>query len=90
MDLDIIYAQNSQCPVRSIGDSLIIMAPSGDTTHSLEDIGAFIWNQLDGQRNLHQVLDVVLADYDTDAATAREDLTQFITQMDSAGIILKT
>ncbi len=88
MNFDSVYTQNDKCPVRNIGDGLVIMAPSGDTTHSLEDIGAFIWTQLDGKRTLQDVLVAVLADYDIDEDTAREDLTNFITQMLTAGLIL--
>jgi len=88
MNFDSVFTQNDQCPVRSIGDGLVIMAPSGDTTHSLEDLGAFIWNQIDGKQTLQQVLDAILIDYDIDEDTARGDLTDFITQMLDAGLIL--
>ena len=88
MNFDSVYTQNHKCPVRNIGDGLVIMAPSGDTTHSLEDIGAFIWNQLDGKRTLKDVLDAILTDYDIDEETAQEDLTSFIAQMQTAGLIL--
>ena len=88
MDFDKIFAQNEECPVRSIGEGLVIMAPSGDTTHSLEDLGAFIWKQLDGKKTLQQVLETILDDYDIDQDTARQDLTDFITQMLDAGLIL--
>ncbi len=90
MNFDSIFSQNDQCPVRSIGDGLVIMAPSGDTTHSLEDIGAFIWSHIDGQRTLQGILSSILEDYDIDEDTARQDLTNFITQMQSAGLILDT
>ena len=90
MNFDLIFSQNSKCPVRNIGDGLVIMAPSGDTTHSLEEIGAFIWNQLDGKRTLQGVHEAILADYEIDDETARNDLTDFITQMQNAGLILES
>lgn len=90
MDLNSVFSQNSKCPVREIGEGLVIMAPSGDSTHSLEDIGAFIWNQLDGKRTLQDVLDALLKDYDVDKAVAKEDLTNFIIQMQNSGLILDT
>ena len=90
MNFDSVFSQNSKCPVRTIGDGLVIMAPSGDTTHSLEDIGAFIWTQLDGQKTLQDVLAAILDSYDIDNDTAREDLASFITQMLDAGLILDT
>lgn len=90
MKFDTVFTQNSKCPVRNIGDGLVIMAPSGDTTHSLEDIGAFIWTELDGQKTLQDVLSAILDSYDIDESTARADLEGFITQMLNAGLILDT
>ncbi len=89
MNIESVFSKNSQCPVRSIGDGLVIMAPSGGTTHSLEDIGVFIWNQLDGQRNLQNVLAAILEQYDVDEDQARTDLLEFVTQMQTEGLILE-
>ncbi len=90
MNFDKVFTQNSQCPVRSIGDGLVIMAPSGDTTHSLEDIGAFIWNQIDGKRTLQDILEAILSVYDVEEDTAKDDLSNFISQMLDSGLILDT
>ncbi len=90
MNLKTVFSQNKLCPVRSLGDGQVIMAPSGDTTHSLEDIGVFIWNQLDGQQNLQNVLDAILEEYDVNEDEARTDLLEFIDQMQAEGLILET
>ncbi len=90
MNLDAIFAPNPQCPVRPIGEGLVIMSPSGDTTHSLEDLGAFIWNHLDGKRDLQAVLQAIVDDYEIDPGTARSDLVHFVSQMSDAGLVLKT
>lgn len=89
MNLDAVFAPNPKCPVRPIGEGLVIMSPSGDTTHSLEDLGAFIWNQLDGKRDLQVVLKAIVADYEIDPETARSDLVHFVSQMSDAGLVLK-
>lgn len=88
MNFATIYTKNSQCPVRNIGDGLVIMAPSGTTTHSLEDLGAFIWNQIDGQRDLQSILTAILDEYEVPEDTARADLAAFISQMLEAQLIL--
>jgi len=90
MNFDTIFSQNKQCPVREIGEGLVIMAPTGNTTHSLEDLGVFIWNQLDGQRSLQNVLDAILDQYEVEEEQARADLVQFVTQMQDTGLILTT
>ncbi|MCP4291033.1 MAG: PqqD family protein [bacterium] len=89
MDLKTVFSQNKKCPVREIGEGLVILAPSGDTTHSLEDIGAFIWNQIDGQKDLQGVLDAILDAYDVENDTAKDDLFQFVSQMQTTGLILE-
>ncbi len=88
MNLESIFIQNSQCPVRPIGDGLVIMAPNGYTTHSLEDLGAFIWNQIDGQKSLRMILEAILTEYDVERETAQADLVSFVSQMQSAELIV--
>ncbi len=90
MDLTAIFTQNPQCPVRSLDDGLIIMSPNGTTTHSLEDLGLFIWNQLDGTRNLQNILDIILEQYEVEEDQAQDDLLKFTAQMQSTNLILET
>ncbi len=90
MNLETVFSQNKECPVRSIGHGLVIMDPKGDTTHSLEDIGVFIWNQLDGRHDLNNVLDAIVKKYDVEEEQARDDLLDFVSHMESTHLILKT
>jgi hypothetical protein len=87
-DLTAVLAHNPECPVRQIGDGLVIMAPQGETTHSLEEIGAFIWSQIDGQKDLSVVLDAVVSAYEVDRDTAQADLLAFVGQMVEAGLLI--
>jgi len=88
LELQSILVQNPACPVREIGEGLVIMAPEGTVTHSLESIGVFIWNHIDGQNSLQMVLDAIVAEYDVAADTAREDLLEFVNQMHKSGLVL--
>ena len=76
-----VFAPNPACPVREIGDALVIMSPNGSMTHSLEDIGAFVWQQLDGKQDLGGVIAALTAEYDVDAATAEADLKAFLSEL---------
>ncbi len=86
--LESIFKHNPACPVRKIGEGLVIMAPDGETTHSLEEIGAFIWDLIDGSRDLQAILDLILAEYQVELETARADLLQFVDQMAQDGLVL--
>ncbi|MCB1182674.1 PqqD family protein [bacterium] len=82
-----IFIPNPACPVREIGEGLVIMAPAGDMTHSLEDIGAFVWSHLDGQHDLEALADAVTAAYDVDRATAESDLKAFLADLLASGLV---
>ena len=90
MNFQTIYQHNPECPVREIGSGLVIMAPMGNTTHALEDLGVFIWNQIDGTRDLDAVLTAIVAEYEVQEETARADLGSFVEQLESAGLVLKS
>lgn len=88
VDMAIILKINDTCPVREVGTGLVIMAPEGDMTHSLEDIGTFIWNQFDGRRSLSEIADLMVAEYDVDREQAEADLGLFVDQLLDAGLVL--
>jgi hypothetical protein len=88
MDMQTIMTQNAECSVRPIGDGLVIVGPENNETHSIEGIGTFIWNLIDGRNNLDAILNEILAEYEVDTAIAARDLQVFISQLLEAGLIL--
>lgn len=87
VDMDLILRPNKACPVREIGDGLVIMAATGDMTHSLEEIGAFIWRQLDGRRNLDDIAAILTEEYEVSRKQAEADLAAFVEQLLDAGLV---
>jgi len=87
-DLKTVLAPNPACPVREVGEGFVIMAPEGDTTHSLDGLGAFIWKRLDGRRDLASVLADIVAEYDVAADVAQADLLEFAEALLAAGIVV--
>ena len=83
------FARNENCPVREIGGGLVIMAPKGNVTHSLEDIGAFIWQQLDGQKSLAMVLEAIMGEYTVERDVAEADLQAFVSELLAAEIVVQ-
>lgn len=88
MDMKTILTHNKECPVRSVGSGLVIVSPEGNETHSIEDIGAFIWDRIDGQKALDDILGDILSEYEVAETTAAQDLQIFITQLMEAGLVL--
>lgn len=74
------------------GDYVII--PIGKTALSfnglisVNEVGAFLWNMLQQDVTMDDLVTGVLAEYDVDEETAREDIQEFIDQL-MKGQILK-
>jgi len=83
-----IYRPDEKCPVRSLEDGMVVMAPTGDQTHTFDEIGTFIWRQLDGERDLDQVVKNIRLQYDVSQDQAEADLQEFISTMVEAEIIV--
>ncbi len=82
-----ILAHNPGCVVREVDEGLIIMPPEVTTTHSLNNLSSFIWNQLDGKRDLAAVLASILAEYSVTEEKALADLLPFAEELLSEGLV---
>lgn len=88
VDMKTILTHNAKCSVRPIGNGLVIVGPHDSETHSIEDIGAFIWQQMDGYKDLEDILNDILNEYVVAASTAAEDLQTFVSQLMEAGLVV--
>ncbi len=88
VDMKTILTHNENCPVRAIGKGLVIVSPEENETHSIEDIGAFIWNRIDGKNDLDTILDEILQEYEVASSTASKDLQTFISHLMEAKLVL--
>lgn len=87
IDFDTIVAANPDCPVRQVGPGLVIMDPAGTATHSLDEIGAFLWNLLDGRHSVGQVVAALVATYDVEPAQATTDVQDLLAQLLAADLV---
>lgn len=49
--------------------------------YTLNEIGAFIWELIDGKSNIKQILKNITAAYDVEEEAAKDDLISFISQL---------
>lgn len=54
---------------------------------SVNEVGAVIWEELDGSRPLDAILGVVLGRFDAPAEDAARDLLAFVEQLEGAGLV---
>jgi hypothetical protein len=86
IDLNHSYRRNDNFVFRRIEDETILVPIQdnvGDmgSIYSLNELGAFIWEQLDGERRLDAIKKSILHEFDVSANQAEEDINEFITDL---------
>ena len=84
--MDIIYKKNENFVFRRIEDETILVPIKdnvGDmaSIYSLNQIGALIWEHLDGNATLHDIKNMIIAEFEVSHQEAEDDLCKFIAQL---------
>jgi len=90
--LEARYEKDPNIVYREIAGEAILVPIRKQTAdeaaiYVLNETGARIWELLDGERTLRDVLDTLSQEYDVDADTAEGDLVQMIGQLQALGMV---
>ena len=85
-DLENRYKRNEHFVFRKI-DNETILVPIKDNVgdmgsiFNLNEVGAFIWEHLDGRNRLLDIKDMISEEFDVSSQEAEEDLCEFVGQL---------
>lgn len=77
------YKKKTECIIREI-DSHFVLVPLADNIanmnkmYNLNELGAYIWNLIDGNNSNQQIAEKIIAEYNVDLETAIKDVNNFI------------
>ncbi|AUG57179.1 PqqD family protein [Acetivibrio saccincola] len=78
--------------MREVADNYVVV-PTGQATVdfngmiTLNETGAFLWEQLAEEKNLEELVENFTKEYDVDEATARKDIMEFVEKLKDADLI---
>lgn len=86
-----IYIRGKDIISRNIAGETILVPIKGNLADmqnifTLNQVGAFIWDRLEGEKRLADILECLLADFDTTREQATADMLEFIGQVTEAGL----
>jgi hypothetical protein len=86
------FSRKTELVTRDIGGETIIVpicrqVGDLDSIYTLNGAGAMIWDLVDGQRDVEQMVEAVCKRYDVSPEEAREDVFGFLHEMEAAGLI---
>ena len=86
------FFKEDNCVAREIAGETIIVPIKGrvgdlDSIYTLNEVGTLIWQLIDGQRNIGQIVQSVRQTYDVESEEVTRDTFDFLGSLEKAGLI---
>jgi len=86
------YVRNPDFIFRKVVDEVILVplkqnVADMDAIFSLNEVGAFVWDQLDDSKTLTDLKSAVFSEFDAEPETMEKDLVSFLQSMVDIGAI---
>lgn len=86
MDLKAVLSHSSSVVTKKTGNEYVLVPVTDniadmDSVYTLNETGAFIWEQIDGKKNIGSILKSISSEFDINESDARNDLNEFIDKM---------
>lgn len=87
------YRKNEDVVFRRISDQSILVPIKGNVgdlgfIYNLNDVGTFIWERIDGKRQLVDIKKMLMDKFDVSPSRAETDLLEFIAHLEEMGCII--
>jgi hypothetical protein len=88
------YRQDDSFVSRRIEDEVILVpirqnVADLESIYTLNEVGAYIWEQIDGRRTAAEILPLMVGEFDVTEEEAQRDLVEFVEQLSSIGAITR-
>ena len=86
------FRKKGEFVTRSIADEIVVVPVRGqvgdlDAIYNLNEVGAFIWEQIDGRKSVTQVVEAVHGEFEVALEQAEKETSEFIAALEAAGMI---
>ena len=93
--LNSMYFKKEDVVTRQIAGETLLVPIYGDLANmerifALDEVAAFIWEQLDGKKSLKDILDGVLDAFDVKKEQAETDIFEFIDELLKADLVVQS
>ncbi len=88
MNLKLIPYRNKSILFRRDKEKTVLLDELSGSPYYLENTGSYIWNIIDGKKNLKDILNELTQRFDSDEKVMKTDLIEFITELLENQIIM--
>jgi hypothetical protein len=83
-----IYRRHPQAVEADVDGQRVVMSPADFGYFGLDSIGSDVWDRLTHNMTLDRLVDDLATTYTTDTATVLADVTDFLSALDAAGLLV--
>ena len=86
------FIKESDFVTRCIEGETIIVPVKGnvgdlDSIYTLNEVGTLVWELIDGQNRVSQIVEAICSEYDITPEEAEKDVIELVASLNSAGLI---
>jgi hypothetical protein len=90
--LDKRFTKDSSIVSRKIADEFILVpikqrASDVDSIYTVNEVGSFIWEQIDVEKPLTEIRDLIVNEFEVSSEEAEKDLIEFLQQLEQVGAV---
>jgi hypothetical protein len=74
---------------RLIAGEAVILSLDTKVLRGLNDVGSRVWDLIDGQRTVSDIVDVIVDEFDVPRAEAAEDIDAFVRRLLDKGLVAR-
>lgn len=79
-----------QVTVQTLDGEAVLLDLTTEQYFSLNEVGTVIWELLDGQHSVSELVDTITAEYEAERAEVENDVRDLLTALSSEGLITWT
>ena len=92
-DLNTILSHAPSIVTRKTGSEYVLVPVTNniadmDSVFTLNETGAFIWELIDGNRSLKEIIDLLVEEYEIEYESAEQDVAAFVDNMSKYLIVM--
>ncbi len=92
MSLDRVFSQRQEMVTREIAGEVILVPVRGKLAQLqqifvLNPVGAYIWQHLDGERDLEAIHQGLVDTFEVESSEAEADLFEYLGALENAGLV---
>lgn len=81
-----VLARNERLSWRVLSGEAVILFPDVGSVHRLNDTGTAVWQRLDGEASLGDIVDALTAQYEVPVEQAHDDIRDVAAELVDAGL----